>query len=810
MQKKHVMIKTKAEPILTKTEILHDYFIGWQSRNLSLTGRKEVLTGKAKFGIFGDGKELPQLALAHFFKNGDWRSGYYRDQTLVLATGMTTLDEFFYQLYGTPDKKLNPSNGGRSFNNHFGTRLLDEDDNFVNQKTQKNTTSDISPTAGQMPRSLGLALASKLYRHYTPDIDSSKYSENGNEVTYVTIGDASTSEGHFFEILNSAGVLQVPLAVCIWDDGFGISVEKEKQTVKASISEALKGFEKKNNTNGIKIYTARGWNYPELIRMFKEGSELCRKFHTPVLFHVTELTQPLGHSTSGSHERYKSKDRLQWEKDNDCLLKMRQWIIESGIASVQECDEIEEKAYNEVKNTRKKTWEVHLGRINKQRNELLSIITNKSCSCKKDKVDKIEILANNLKRNKVPMRKDISSTTRQLLRHVCPDCPSRAKLQKELSLWLGNNRVENYEHYSSHMYSESEKSVLHQKYVNPVYAEKPEEVPGRLILRDNFDNILKKYPQAIIFGEDVGKIGGVNQTCEGLQENYGEHRVFDTGIRETSIIGKGIGLALRGFRPIAEIQYLDYLLYGLQTLSDDLATLHWRTAAGQAAPLIISSRGHRLEGIWHAGSPMGMIINALRGIYICVPRNMTQAAGMYNTLLEGIDPALLIEPLNGYRLREKYPKNLGEFKIPLGIPEIIAKGKDITVVSYGSSVRIALEAIRQLNEFGIEVELIDVQTLIPFDINETILDSIKKTNKIVFFDEDVPGGATAYMMQKVLEEQGGFRYLETGPRTLTARDHRPAYTSDGDYYSNPNSEDLFELVYTIMHGMHPEKYKNIF
>ncbi len=795
---------------ISTQKVLNDYYIGWQSRYLSITGRKEVLTGKAKFGIFGDGKEVPQLALSHSINKGDWRSGYYRDQTLALATGITSLEEFFHQLYGTPDVHFNPSSGGRSFNNHFGTRLLDNEGNWLEQLKQVNTAADLSPTAGQMPRSLGLALASKLYRKSNETDRKKLFSNKGNEVVFTTIGDASTSEGHFFEVLNAAGVIQVPMAVLIWDDGYGISVEKEKQTVKASISEALKGFEKKKKTNGFNIFRAPGWNYPELIRIFSTGIQECRDTHTPVIFHIDEITQPLGHSTSGSHERYKSEERLNWEKEFDGLKKMREWIVESKIASDKELDAIEKKAEDDVKNARKRTWSEFQKPVLAQKNDLLKIIESKNCECKKDKIDKISILSGNLKQNTQPTRKDITSTARKLLHNICSECPQRTDVQKKLTNWLGNNRVENYERYSSHVYSENTHSVLHQKYTPPTFNNEPKETPGRVILRDNFDYLFNKYPELIAFGEDVGKIGGVNQTYEGLQEKYGERRIFDTGIRETSIIGKGIGLALRGFRPIAEIQYIDYLLYGLQTLSDDLATLHWRTAAGQSAPLIISSRGHRLEGIWHAGSPMGMILNALRGIYLCVPRNMTQAAGFYNTLLNGMDPALVVEPLNGYRLKEKYPQNIGEFMVPLGLPEILTKGNDITIVTYGSSVRIAFEAVKLLREFNVNAELIDVQTLMPFDINEVIVESLKKTHKVIFFDEDVPGGATAYMMYKVLEEQGGFNYLDTAPRSLTAREHRPAYTSDGDYYSNPNSDDLFELSYSMLHDAEPGKYPKMF
>jgi 2-oxoisovalerate dehydrogenase E1 component len=801
--------KTK-EIILSKETVLKDYLIGWQSRQLSITGRKEVLNGKAKFGIFGDGKEVAQIALAHYFENGDWRSGYYRDQTLMLATGMLTLEGFFHQLYGSPDISLNPSNGGRSFNNHFGTRLIDENGEWLNQLDNKNSSSDISPTAGQIPRSLGLALASKLYRNYPKAFAGEKFSNKGNEVVFVTIGDSSTSEGHFFEILNSAGVQGVPLAVCVWDDGYGISVEKQKQTIKSSISETLKGFAKEKDSNGILIYKGLGWDYKNLMEIFYEGTSFCRKDHVPVVFHIDEITQPLGHSTSGSHERYKSEDRLNWEIEYDCLVQMRKWIIESGVATKGELDKIEEQAITEVKKAHDKAWLEFQIPLIQQRDELLAIIKTRTCVCKKEHIDKISILTQNLQQKKQLQRRDITSTARKILRYVCVDCTKREELQLQLHTWIGNNRFENFEKYSASVYSETAYSPIHQKLIAPEYLPEAVEVPGRIILRDNFDKLFSKYPKLVVFGEDVGKIGGVNQTYEGLQEKYGEHRIFDTGIRETSIIGKGIGLALRGFRPIAEIQYLDYLLYAIQTLSDDLATLRWRTAAGQAAPLIISTRGHRLEGIWHAGSPTGMVINGLRGIHVCVPRNMTQAAGMYNTLLEGDDPALVIEALNGYRLKEPYPANIGAYKIPLGIPEIITSGNDITIVTYGSNVRIALEAVQHLNEFNIHAELIDIQTLLPFDLTGVIVKSLQKTRRVVFFDEDVSGGATGYMMQKVLEEQGGYKYLNVPPRTLSARDHRPAYTSDGDYYSNPNAEDLFELVYLIMQEAKPKIFKPIF
>ena len=804
------MSKKQTGVIFSKDEILSDYKIGWQSRYLSIAGRKEVLNGKAKFGIFGDGKELPQLALAHFFKDGDWRSGYYRDQTLMLATGMISLEEFFYQLYGAPSVKLNPGHGGRNFNNHFGSRILNNKGEWLNQTEQKNTSADLSPTAGQMPRALGLALASKLYRNNQELHTQHNFTEKGQEVVFATIGDASTSEGHFFEVINAACVKQVPLVTFVWDDGYGISVDKAKQTTKSDISEILKGFQKEKNTNGLLIYKIKGWDYPALLSGIKEGVNKSRKEQVPVLFHIDELTQPNGHSTSGSHERYKTPKRLQWEIDFDGLNKMREWIIAEKIAVDDELTSIEKEAEKSVSSAHKTAWNNFRKPIDIQKKEILEITKNKGCKCVHDSIDKISIISRNLELIKSPVRRDTTSAARKLLRYICSDCPARRDIQDGLKDWIATNRAENYEQYSSGIYSENPKSVLLQKAVPVSYADDAEEVPGRLIIRDNFDKLFAKNKTLVAFGEDVGKIGGVNQTYEGLQDKYGENRIFDTGIRETSIVGKGIGLALRGFRPIAEIQYLDYLLYGLQTLSDDLATLHWRTAAGQSAPLIVSTRGHRLEGVWHAGSPIGMILNALRGIYLCVPRNMTQAAGFYNMLLEGNDPAIVIEPLNGYRLKETYPKNIGEFKIPLGMPEFMSTGNDITVVTYGSSVRVAQEAVKQLKEVGIHVELIDVQTILPFDLNQIIAASIKKTNKVIFMDEDVPGGASAYMMQKVLEEHGAFKYLSVAPRTLTARDHRPAYTSDGDYYSNPIADDLFEMVYEIMHEVDAAKYPAIF
>ncbi|HON19330.1 MAG TPA: thiamine pyrophosphate-dependent enzyme [Salinivirgaceae bacterium] len=789
---------------------LNDYYLVNLSRQLSILGRKEVLTGKAKFGIFGDGKEVAQVAMAHQFKDGDWRAGYYRDQTFMLATGMYSAREFFSSLYGHTDLQYNPSHGGRSFNNHFGTRSLDENGEWKDLTKQKNSSADISPTAGQMPRLLGLAYASKIYRNVEELKTWKKFSDNGNEVAFGTIGDASTSEGHFWETLNAAAVLQIPLAISIWDDGFGISVPKKYQTVKESISKALEGFQKETDTNGILIFRSKGWDYPHLIQTYAEGIQRCRKDHIPVLFHIEEMTQPQGHSTSGSHERYKSAERLQWEIDFDPIKKMKEWLLSEGYAFEKTLTEIEQKAANDANKAKDEAWEAYTKPLQEERNKLVAIIEKKNCVCKKDHYDKVTELTNNLKRIPFPIRKDNFSAAKRILRHICIDCPQRKELQKQLSEWLENgyNQVEKM--YSSHLYSETKYSYKNVKEVKPRFSTPPQQKPGREILRDNFHHLFSQYPNLITFGEDTGNIGDVNQGLEGLQAKFGQYRISDTGIREATILGQAIGAALRGLRPIAEIQYFDYLLYALQTMSDDLATMRWRTNGGQKAPVIIRTRGHRLEGIWHSGSPMSMVLNSIRGILVAVPRNMTQAAGMYNTLLQTDETALIIEPLNGYRLRENTPQNLGEYTIPLGQPEILVEGTDITIVTYGSCVRIAQETVEQLKDFNIHAELIDVQTLIPFDDPKIILKSLQKTNRIVFFDEDYPSGTTAFMMQKVLEEHGGYQYLDSPPATLTAKDHRPAYGTDGDYFSKPNSENLFEKVYQIMHESNPKKYPGIF
>lgn len=810
MTKESKTIKiTKNTSGLSKQEILNDYKIAQESRQASLMGRKEVLSGKGKFGIFGDGKEIPQLAMAKAFQPGDWRSGYYRDQTFMLASGQMTLTEFFAQIYGDTDTQINPGTAGRVMNNHFATRSLDNSGNWKDLTKQKNSSADISPTAGQMPRLLGLALASKLFRQSQNPSILEGFSIKGNEVAFGTIGDASTSEGHFFETINAAGVLQVPMAISIWDDGWGISVPNKYQTTKQSISEILKGFQEDEKGNGFIIYKVNGWDYATLVDVYREGIEVCRTRHVPVIFHVTELTQPQGHSTSGSHERYKSPERLEWEKEFDGIAKMREWILKEGIADAGTLDKIEQEAIISVRNAKSQAWKNYQDPIRKMRDDFIHMANVTTCNCAK--TNKIESIKEDLKQIADPIRKDIISSGRKILRLICNSCSNPMNsLKANVTEWLNTVSFDSADRYNSYLYSQSNNQLANVEKIDPKYSEDNVTVPGREILRDNFDALFNKHPQLVLFGEDVGKIGGVNQSYEGLQAKYGENRIFDTGIREATIVGQGIGLAMRGFRPIAEIQYFDYLLYGLQVISDDLATLQYRTKGGQKAPLIISTRGHRLEGIWHSGSPLSMVINSIRGVHVLVPRDMTRAAGFYNTILASDEPALIIEPLNAYRLREKRPLNLGEFTIIPGIPEIMQNGTDITLVTYGSCVRIAQDAVNQLESFNISCELIDVQSLEPFDINHIITESLKKTNKIVFFDEDVPGGATAYMMQKVLEEQDGYKYLDAQPKTITAKAHRAAYSTDGDYFSNPNAEDVFDTIYNMMHDYNPAKYPKIF
>lgn len=805
--KAHVTENANNKTNHQKQDVLTDYRLACESRQASLLGRREVLTGKAKFGIFGDGKELPQLAMAKVFNEGDWRSGYYRDQTFMLASGMMSLEQFFSQLYGDTDLEANPANGGRMMNNHFATRTLDENGEWKKLSSIKNSSADISPTAGQMPRLLGLALASKIYRNLPNQKDFDKFSKQGNEVAFGTIGDASTSEGHFFETINAAGVLKVPMAISIWDDGYGISVPKSLQTTKGDISEVLKGFELDENNSGYLIFKAKGWDYPGLVETYRKGIQACREKHIPVIFHITELTQPQGHSTSGSHERYKSPERLDWERDHDGILKFKEWILQMGLATNEELEIIENESIERVRLARKTAWDHFQAPIKKKRKELIELVNISRCKCQKS--DKIDFLLQEMNRIGEPVYRDIISTAKKILRLVCYNCDSEKQLKAELRQWL-NKEIKGHEHrYNSHLYSQTSKAATKVKEVKPIYGNDSPMVNGREILVANYDYIFSHYPEAMIFGEDVGHIGGVNQTLEGLQAKFGDLRISDTGIREATIIGQGIGLAMRGLRPIAEIQYFDYLLYGLQLISDDLATLRYRTVGGQKAPLLISTRGHRLEGIWHSGSPLSMVINSVRGVYVLVPRDMTRAAAFYNTMLKSDDPAIIIEPLNAYRLKEKLPSNIGQFTITPGKIEILSEGKDVTLVTYGSCIRIAQDAIDQLKDFGISVELIDVQSLLPFDLDHQILESLKKTNKIVFFDEDVPGGATSYMMNKVLEEQGGYQYLDAAPLTITSKEHRAAYSSDGDYFSNPNAEDVFDAIYNMMHEYNPGKFQVI-
>lgn len=786
-----------------KDEVLNDFRTACISRETSLLGRKEVLTGKAKFGIFGDGKEVAQIALAKAFKHGDWRSGYYRDQTWMMALGELTVEQFFAQLYANPDQQEEPMSGGRQMNGHFATPLQDENGNWLNQTARYNSSADGSPTASQMPRALGLALASKLYRQNKGLQDYDIFSDKGNEVSFVSIGDASTSEGLFWETLNAAGVMKVPLAISVWDDGYGISVPKKYQTTKESISEVISGFKADENGNGIDIYVCEGWNYPKLVETYKNGIEKMRKTHTPALFHIIEVTQPQGHSTSGSHERYKSAERLEWEKEFDCIKKMREWMIEGGIATAKDCDQIVEEAKEHAAQSKKDAWSKFNTPLKAEINELLEYL---NAVLDESGNEQLQQAIADFQKTIGPVRRDIVKTGKKALRIMKGE---NLTSLNQLRNWLQNYEQQYQEVYSAHTYSESPKNALKVPEVKAQYSSASKSINGFEVLNELFDHLFTKYPNVVAFGEDVGKIGDVNQGFAGIQDKYGELRIFDTGIREATIMGQGIGMALRGMRPIAEIQYLDYLLYGLQPLSDDLACLQYRTRGIQKAPLIIRTRGHRLEGIWHTGSPMGMVINSLRGMYVCVPRNMVQAAGMYNTLLQSDEPALVVECLNGYRLKEQLPDNIGEFTVPLGIPEVLKQGNDVTIVTYGSCVRIAEEAMEQLEEAGISVELIDVQTLLPFDIHHSIIESVKKTNRVVFLDEDVPGGAAAYMFQQVFEKQQAFRWLDSEPRTITAKAHRAAYGTDGDYFSKPNAEEVFEVIYNMMNEVDPDSYPSL-
>lgn len=786
-----------------KKEVLNDYKTARISRECSLLGRKEVLTGKAKFGIFGDGKEVPQLAMAKAFKNGDFRSGYYRDQTFMMAIGALNIQQFFAGLYGHADVAHDPMSGGRQMGGHFATHSLDENGEWKNLTQQKNSSADISPTAGQMPRLLGLAQASKIYREFPNADKEQKFSVEGNEVAWGTIGNASTSEGLFFETINAAGVLQVPMVMSVWDDMYGISVHARHQTTKESISEILKGFQKEENTNGYEVLTVSGWDYPALVDTYAKAAQIARTNHTPVLIHVKELTQPQGHSTSGSHERYKSADRLQWESDFDCIVKMRSWMIDNNIATNEELDTLDAELKKEVLAGKKAAWEAYLNPIKQERTKLVEVLNSVAVSSA-NKVF-IEKMIADLNSIKEPIRKELLATARKILRMVIGEAG-----QHTLSAWIKNYTDEIQPKFSSHLMSHSAKKAENIEEVTPVYDDHSEMVDARLIIRNNFDKIFENNPETLIFGEDSGNIGDVNQGLEGLQEKYGETRVSDAGIREATILGQGIGMAMRGLRPIAEIQYLDYLLYALQIMSDDLATVQYRTAGKQKAPLIVRTRGHRLEGIWHSGSPMGMIINAIRGMHVLVPRNMTKAAGFYNTLLQSDEPALVIECLNGYRLKEKMPTNLGAFRTPIGVVETIKEGKDLTIVSYGSTLRIVEQAAKELLEIGIDVEIIDAQSLLPFDRNHDCVKSLQKTNRLLVVDEDVPGGASAYILQQIVDEQEGYKFLDSKPETLSAKAHRPAYGTDGDYFSKPSAEDVFEKVYAIMNEANPEQYPSLY
>ncbi len=801
------MIETQNKTEITfddfKSEVLEDYKIAVISRECSLLGRREVLTGKAKFGIFGDGKEVPQLALAKAFQNGDFRSGYYRDQTFMMAIGELSILQFFAGLYGHTDIHFDTMSAGRQMGGHFTTHSLDENGKWKNLTQQKNSSADISPTAGQMPRLLGLAQASKIYRNVAGLESNMNFSNKGNEVAWGTIGNASTSEGLFFETINAAGVLQVPMVMSVWDDEYGISVHAKHQTTKENISEILKGLQRDDKNNGYEILRVKGWDYPALVAAYEKAGSIAREEHVPVLIHVSELTQPQGHSTSGSHERYKNAERLEWEVKFDCLAQMRIWLLENDLATAEELDSLENDCKKEVMEGKKAAWNAFVSPMKEEQQELVALLkTIANSSANKATIEK---LASDLSAIKEPIRKEIFIAARKALRLIVTE-----ESKSQLATWITNYFTKIQPKFSSHLYSQSAHNVHNAKEVLPTFDDNAEDVDARIVLRDNFDAIFAKYPEALVFGEDAGNIGDVNQGLEGMQEKYGELRVADVGIREATILGQGIGMAMRGLRPIAEIQYLDYLLYAIQIMSDDLATLQYRTHGHQKAPLIIRTRGHRLEGIWHAGSPMGMIINAIRGIHVLVPRNMTKAAGFYNTLLETDEPALVVECLNGYRLKEKMPNNLGAFKTPIGVVETIKTGKDITIVSYGSTLRIVEQAAKELLEIGIDVEIIDAQSLLPFDINQDVVKSIAKTNRLLVVDEDVPGGASAYLLQQILEVQNGYDYLDSKPQTLTSKEHRPAYGTDGDYLSKPSVEDVYEKVYAIMNEAKPNEFPTMY
>lgn len=791
---------------LTKETILKDYQLACESREASLIGRKEVFMGKAKFGIFGDGKEVAQLAMAQAFRPGDFRSGYYRDQTFMFAIGELNMEQYFAQLYAHTSVEAEPVSAGRMMNGHFGTRLLDDEGKWKNQSEAYNASADISPTAGQMPRILGIAYASKLYRQNADLHAFTEFSNQGNEISFGTIGNASTSEGLFYETINAAGVLQVPMLMSVWDDEYGISVPKEYHTTKGSISKVLSGFKRTKKEKGYEIFTVKGWDYEALFETYQKAAEVCRTEHVPVLVHVVEVTQPQGHSTSGSHERYKSKDRLEWEKEHDCIKKMREWIVTQGYASNDEVDEVEKVAKTNAKNARKAAWNAFVASMKGDHNEALQLLTQVAQNSTTH-ADKLSEIQDDLQKTTNPLKRDAITAVKKALRLIRTE---QNPAKHSLIAWLDKVMAKGREDYSSHLYSQSEDSALNIPEVPVEYNDDSKLVDGREVLQACFDAALTRDPRVFAFGEDVGKIGDVNQAFAGLQEKHGELRVTDTGIREATIIGQGIGAAMRGLRPIAEIQYLDYIYYAVQILADDLSCLQYRTKGGQKSPLIIRTRGHRLEGIWHTGSPMGTLLHSLRGIYILTPRDMTQAAGFYNTLLKSDDPALVVECLNGYRLKEKLPENIGEFTVPLGVPETLKEGTDITLVTYGSMCRMVMDAARQLEEVGISCEVIDVQSLLPFDLQHRIVESIKKTNRALFIDEDVPGGASAFMMQKVVEEQNAYRWLDSAPATLAAQEHRAAYGSDGDYFSKPSIEDIFDKVYEMMNEADPAQYPAIY
>ena len=786
-------------------DILADYRLACESREASLIGRKEVFMGKAKFGIFGDGKEVAQIAMAKVFRNGDFRSGYYRDQTFMFAIGESTIQQYFAQLYAHTDLEAEPASAGRLMNGHFATRMLDKEGNLKDLSHLKNSCSDISPTGGQIPRLIGLAYASKLFRENPQLSEFKNLSTNGNEVAFGTIGNASTSEGIFLEMINAAGVLQIPILISVWDDGYGISVPQEYHTTKKSISRALEGFRRTSTEKGLEILTVKGWDYPALITTYQQAEKICRDEHVPVLVHVEEMTQPQGHSTSGSHERYKSRERLDWEKEFDCIRKMREWIEEEVLVLPEELDAIELEAKQAARQAREQAWKAFTADIQKDADEVSALLQD--AIAESQHAGELEEIRRELFRIRNPLRQDTVCAVKKALQ-LLRDEPGNPR--SNLIAWLAQEDRENQERYHSDLYSESNESALLVRPVDPAYSENPVQVDGREVLNACFEAALERDPRIFAFGEDVGKIGDVNQGMAGLQEKFGPLRVTDTGIREATIIGQGIGTALRGLRPIAEIQYLDYVVYALNTLTDDLACLRYRTKGGQRAPVIIRTRGHRLEGVWHAGSPLSMLLGSLRGIYILVPRNMTQAAGLYNTMFRSDDPALMIECLNAYRLKEYLPDNVGEFTVPLGVPEILREGSDVTVVTYGAMCRIVMEAAEELDKVGISCEVIDVQTLLPFDLHHSILESIQKTNRVVFADEDVPGGASAYMMQQVVEAQNGYAYLDSKPITISAQPHRPAYGSDGDYFSKPNRETVFDSVYQLMHEADPMKFPPLY